>query len=104
VPIDTKVNTSRMLKNLRNYRDEPVFFFRFITDLQGWAETQSKEDFAFFVVAQNAVFYSIGVLPVPRNAILPGMTRLTSVPESTELTIFSLPPMRAARSRMPCKP
>ena len=52
----------------------------------------------------NAVLYSIPVLPVPRNAILPGMTRLTSVPESTELTILSLPPMRAARSRMPCKP
>ena len=35
---------------------------------------------------------------------LPGTTSFTSVPDAGELLTVSLPAMRAARSRIPCRP
>src|SRR5262245_712591 len=66
-------------------------------------ECHSRLNLAPFPVT-IALIRSTNVAAVLRKMTRPGTVRVISVPEPAALTTVSVAPMRAARSRKPCKP
>src|ERR1700674_206020 len=94
-------------ENLRNHRIHPRFFDRCDG---GRAKPANRDQSRFEVSSFQRRLHLILVNKDRRTRIVfrkmmpPGTISLISVPELEELPSVSLPPMRAARSRIPCSP
>ena len=92
-------------ENLRNHRIHPRFFYRCDG---GRAKPANRDQSRFEVSSLQRGLLFILVNKGRRTAIVfrkrmrPGTVSLISVPDLDELPSVSLPPMRAARSRIPC--
>src|ERR1700721_3556582 len=101
-----------MSEHLRNHRIHPRFFYRGDYGRRGVSANRDQSASEVWSFERKSILILVNILAnkaclagiVFRKMMLPGTFSLISVPELEELRNMSLPPMRAARSRIPRSP